>query len=201
MQIKAFSALLAISALAYGGAQTEAIADSPTESSVQITDTSNNSLGAVDILPAQYTPTGSGIGNSNEISEGGGTATPGDSAVIIHYQTTDSPALSFFDVFVEVSVPTSPPNATYIGNIQITNDTDQPQSISSWSFYISPTEIPLAQLDFNDLPASSFTGVPPIIDNPPPVPGGQTESETITTPEPSTIAMLMAGSLLLLRRR
>jgi hypothetical protein len=161
---------------------------------VQVFDTGNNSVGSVDVTTSQYTFTGSGSG---ETSDAGGTAVAGDAAAIVHYQTTDFPASSFFDIFCEVSVPPS----TQFGaiKVQLTNDSAQTQTISNAGYFISPTEIPLDNLNPTNYPPSDFnpiTGLDTSSQG-----ASQVDSATVTLPEPASALTIAAAAFFLTRRR
>jgi hypothetical protein len=147
------------------------------------------------VVPGSYETTGTGAGgNLSESSDAGGTATPGDQVIVEHYQTTDFPATSFFDVFVELSVPPGP-----IGSFQtqIINPTGDAQTISGAGFLLSDTMIPLDQLNETNYPDSMFTPIPGLNES---LGAGLTDSATVIFPEPTTLGLLLASTLTLLRR-
>ena len=142
-----------------------------------------------------YGQTGTGArSNSNEISDSAGTASPGDQAVVVHYQTTDFPANSFFDVFVELSIPPGPLGQLQIG---LNNSTGTAQNVSDSGYFLSPTLIPLDQLNENNYPDSSFTPIPGLTES---LGSPGTDSAAVSLPEPSTIGLIALGGLLLPRR-
>jgi hypothetical protein len=124
------------------------------------------------------------------------------------------PAHSFFDVFVEIQVGGGP----FIGQwqeqqippsgnpmVEITNGTGMTETLSGAGFFISPTMIPLDDLNLNDIPPGS-NGYPSLI----PLPeynGSMIQpghSEAIGLPdEASTFALffLAAIGLLACQRR
>ncbi len=69
---------------------------------------------------------------------------------------------------------------------------DSPLSFSSASYFLSPTQIPLDDLNFNDLPPADprFQPVPGISDG---MSLGSQGSFTATLPEPGSVSMLLVG--------
>ena len=69
------------------------------------------------------------------------------------------------------------------------NYTGSPETLSNVGFLLSPTLIPLDQLNSNDLPPSSFTPVPSYNPN-----IGASSDEIINLPEPSGVVLLALGA-------
>jgi hypothetical protein len=144
---------------------------------------------------SNYQTTGSGVGDPNELSDAAGSATPGDQAIVVHYQTTDFPATSFFDVFVELSIPPGPLGSAQIG---LTNPTANGQTVSNPGFLLSPTEIPLDNLNESDFPNSMFTPLPSLSET---IPSAGSESTSVALPEPAALGFLAVGTAFMFRRR
>jgi hypothetical protein len=189
--------LLVVGLFAFIAPYTLATISVPDESAVQVVDTGGHSAGSVDVTTNQYTLVGTGFGgNSSEVCLAGGTATSGDAAVIVHYQSTDFPATSFFDVFVEVSIPTTTPLGGV--KIQLTNDSTQTQTISNAGYFFTPTEIPLDNLNPTNDPPSDFTTIPGLDTT---TQGASQVDSATVLPEPASALTLAAAALFLIRRR
>jgi hypothetical protein len=171
---------------------------SPLQTNMTALGLDNSTVEASESVPAGsagYQQTGNSAGgNPNEASDSGGTATPGDQAIVEHYQATDFPASSFFDVFVEISIPPGP-----LGSFQtqIINPSGTTQQIGDAGFFLSPTEIPLDQLNETNYPDSSFTPIPSLDEF---LGNGQTDSANVILPEPAALTLLACFGGLGLRR-
>jgi hypothetical protein len=196
-----FGAILAAAALVGFGLLPQhasaVVVFAPLQTNLTALGLDNSTVEASENVPAgSYESTGTGAGgNSSEISDAGGTATPGDQAIVEHYQTTDFPATSFFDVFVELSIPPGP-----LGSFQtqIINPTGEAQTISGAGFFLSPTEIPLDQLNETNYPDSMFTPIPSLNES---LGAGGTDSADVVLPEPAALSILIIGALAIPGRR
>lgn len=129
---------------------------------------------------------------SQEIGSGG------PSYLIIAEEIKDDGTSNSDSFFQEFDVPSGD------ASIELENTGTDYGNISSGGYLISPTEIPLDQLNFGDYAAAGSAGSPFT-----PLPGldfndwGPTSeiSFDINVPEPASMAMLGLGSLLLARRR
>ena len=79
----------------------------------------------------------------------------------------------------------------------ISNDTDSSETLSNVGFFISPTQIPLDDLNFNGTPPTGMSGSPFM-----PVPSldgkslGAGQSTNFSTPEPSGLISMGTGLLI-----
>lgn len=155
------------------------------------------SLGSLQVGSTSEQSTGQGIGNSNENSDAGGasSATMGDQSIIVHNQSSDFPAMSFFDIFTEIQIPNGSLGSMTIG---VDNESGQSQSISDAGFMLSPTYIPLDDLNPTNYPDSMFTPIPSLSESDP---NTQTDSANVTLPEPATVGLMALSMLYLGRRR
>jgi hypothetical protein len=161
-------------------------------------DTSLSPIGSISLPPSVTETTGSDMGNSDEESDAGGPSMSigGDDAIVVYDQVSPSGNPEVYDEYNEWLVP----YAGGIGEIEAQFDEEAGPNVtlSDVGFLISPTYIPLDDLNFNDYPPSDFTPIPSLdgSDN-----EGSTVQADVVTPEPASIATLGTFSILLMRRR
>lgn len=148
------------------------------------------------------------------ISAGGGSQVGNSSPVdLVSFSqgTTTLPTISAADPYAIVSVDVSSANNnppaqqwyefSFTSNptVIFTNNTTNSETLSSAGFFISPTLIPLDQLNAADLPAANFTALPSTLDGT--LSAGNSLSYTIPTPEPAALAFFGFGVIALATRR
>lgn len=114
--------------------------------------------------------------------------------------------------FVDVAPATTPPSATtpvgqwfefsYTGQptVDFTNYTATSEQLTNAGYMLSPSEIPLDELNFTSLPPGGFTPLPLTYDTT--LPSGGSETYNVPTPEPAALALMaLGGTALLLVRR
>ncbi len=84
--------------------------------------------------------------------------------------------------------------------VTVTNDGAGTDTFPDCGYFISDTQIPLDSLNYNDYPPPGQPGSP-FTPLPDPAQLGPGQSETIATPEPSALGLLVLGGLALLGRR
>jgi hypothetical protein len=72
---------------------------------------------------------------------------------------------------------------------------------SGAGYFLSPTEIPLDQLNSTDLPPSMFTPIPGFTDGEQINEGSMIDSSDIDVPEPGSLVLAGVGAMVLVRRR
>jgi hypothetical protein len=160
-------------------------------------DTSLTGIGSITLPPADTEATGSDMGNADEESDAGGPSMSigGDQAIVVYDEVSPSGNPEIYDEYNEWLVPYEP-----LGEIeaQFNEEAGPNVTLSDVGFLLSPTYIPLDDLNFNDYPPSSFTPIPSLD-------GSDNEGSTVTAdvvlPEPASIGILGACSALLMRRR
>jgi hypothetical protein len=93
-------------------------------------------------------------------------------------------------------------NPGQMGHVTVSNNTTAPFQLSNAGFMLSPTQIPLDDLNFNDIPppgspGSTFTPLPSLDGQNVPANGG-TSTFDVTVPEPTSLVLLGVGHLSIL---
>jgi hypothetical protein len=154
-------------------------------------------VGSITLSPANTEETGSDMGNPDEESDAGGPSMSigGDQAIVVYDEVSPSGNPEIYDEYNEWLVPYEP-----LGELQaqFTDEAGPNVTLSNVGFMLSPTYIPLDDLNFNDYPPSSFTPIPSLDES---FNEGNTVSADVILPEPASIGILGACSALLMRRR